>query len=91
MAGQESRGHTAKCEEQVGRDGSQQTGINHAGFVVVDLEKLHGRYAAAGFECPAMDESPARLRVYVTDHDNIMWEFIEYLSDDPAVQNDNSV
>lgn len=29
--------------------------------------------------------------MYVTDQDGIMWEFIQYLSDDPAVQNDNSL
>ena len=77
--------------EVASRNGSLQTGINHAGFVVVDLEKLHGRYEAAGYGCQYLVESPARLRMYVTDQDNIQWEFIQYLSDDPAVQNDNSV
>jgi hypothetical protein len=77
--------------EVVARNGSQQTGINHAGFVVVDLGKLHTRYEEAGYTCQWLDESPSRLRMYVTDHDNIQWEFIQYLSDDPAVQNDNSV
>jgi hypothetical protein len=46
---------------------------------------------ATGHKCSYMEEPPARLRMYVTDSDNIMWEFIQYLSDDPAVQNDNSV
>ena len=73
------------------RDGSRQTGINHVGFVVVDLEKLRGRYEAAGFKCQPIDESPSRLRLYVTDQDGIMWEFIQYLADDPAVQNDYSI
>ena len=77
--------------EVTSRDGSRVTGINHAGFVVCDLPKLHERYAAAGHKCSYMEEPPARLRMYVTDSDNIMWEFIQYLSDDPAVQNDNSV
>lgn len=60
-------------------------------FVVYDLEKLRGRYEAAGFACQWLDERPSRLRVYVTDQDNTTWEFIQYLSDDPSVQNDNSV
>ena len=77
--------------EATSRNGSQLTGINHAGFVVVDLEKLHGRYEGAGFNCQYIVESPARLRMYVTDKDNIQWEFIQYLSDDPTVQNDNSI
>lgn len=77
--------------EVAARDGSRQTGINHVGFIVYDLQKLHGQYEAAGFKCSFMDESPARLRMYVTDPDNTMWEFIQYLSDDPTVQNDNSI
>jgi catechol 2,3-dioxygenase-like lactoylglutathione lyase family enzyme len=77
--------------EKPDRDGSRQTGINHVGFVVYDLEKLHGGYKAAGFRCQWHVETPSRLRLYVTDQDNTIWEFIQYLSDDPAVQNDNSV
>lgn len=73
------------------RNGSKLTGINHVGFVVLDLETLHGKYEAAGHKCSFMNEAPARLRMYVTDQDSIMWEFIQYLADDPAVQNDNSV
>ena len=73
------------------RNGSKESGINHAGFVVYDLATLRDRYAAAGYHLTYMEEPPARLRMYVTDKDNIMWEFIQYLSDDPAVQNDNSV
>jgi hypothetical protein len=73
------------------RDGGKLTGINHVGFVVYDLKTLHGKYEAAGCKCTFMEEAPARMRMYVTDRDGIMWEFIQYLSDDPAVQNDNSV
>lgn len=77
--------------EKVARNGSTQTGINHVGFVVLDLKTLHGKYEAGGCGCTFLDESPARLRMYVVDQDGIQWEFIQYLSDDPAVQNDNSI
>jgi hypothetical protein len=73
------------------RNGMVSTGINHVGFTVDDMEELLRKYEAAGFKCSAMDESPARKRLYVTDADHIMWEFIEYLSDDPAVRNDYSI
>ena len=73
------------------RNGSKESGINHTGFVVYDLATLRDRYAAAGYHLTYMEEPPARLRMYVTDKDNIMWEFIQYLSDDPGVQNDNGV
>jgi catechol 2,3-dioxygenase-like lactoylglutathione lyase family enzyme len=73
------------------RNGSRESGINHVGFVVFDLARLQARYEAAGHKCQPIDERPSRLRLYVTDHDNIMWEFIQYLSDDPAVQNDYSI
>lgn len=77
--------------KKVARNGSTETGINHVGFVVLDLRLLRDKYEAAGCACSFMEEAPARLRMYVTDQDGIMWEFIQYLSDDPAVQNDNSI
>ncbi len=73
------------------RNGSRVTGLNHVGFTVVDLARLHGLYEAAGFKCQWIDESPSRFRLYVTDLDNTMWEFVQYLADDPAVQNDYSI
>lgn len=76
--------------ETLGRDGSRATGINHVGFIVGDVEALRDTYEAAGNTVSYMDELPARKRLYVTDHDGIMWEFIEYPSDDPAARNDYS-
>jgi catechol 2,3-dioxygenase-like lactoylglutathione lyase family enzyme len=73
------------------RQGMQSTGINHVGFMVDDVDDLMAKYGAAGFKCSPTDESPSRKRLYVTDADHIMWEFIEYLSDDPAVRNDYSI
>ena len=68
-----------------------ETGINHVGFVVVDVEALLRSYEAAGFMCELKHELPARKRLYVADADGIIWEFVEYLSDDFAVRNDYSI
>jgi catechol 2,3-dioxygenase-like lactoylglutathione lyase family enzyme len=73
------------------RDGSKESGINHVGFIVVDVDAVQAKYEPAGFKVSPMNEQPARKRLYVTDHDNIMWEFVQYLSDDPAVQNDYTI
>ena len=73
------------------RNGREETGINHVGFTVDDVDALLAAYESGGFRCARMDESPSRLRLYVTDADGITWEFIQYLSDDPAVRNDYSV
>jgi catechol 2,3-dioxygenase-like lactoylglutathione lyase family enzyme len=77
--------------EQAGRDAGKQTGINHVGFMVEDLEEVLGKYQAAGFGGSIIDERPSRLRLYIADLDGITWEFIQYLSDDPAVRNDYSI
>ena len=77
--------------KQVDRDGSKETGINHVGFIVDDVDALLGKYETAGFKCSMMDEQPSRKRLYVTDLDGIVWEFVQYLSDDPAVRNDYSI
>ncbi|NPV47514.1 MAG: VOC family protein [Armatimonadetes bacterium] len=73
------------------RDGSRTTGINHVGFIVGNVEALRDAYEAAGLKVAYMNELPARRRPYVTDEDEIMWEFVEYPSDDPAVRNDYSI
>lgn len=73
------------------RNGREETGINHVGFTVDDVDALLAAYESAGFRHARMDESPSRLRLYVTDRDGITWEFIQYLSDDPAVKHDCAV
>lgn len=77
--------------EKADRDPRKTTGINPIGFAVVAVEPLHQRYTERGFKCAPVDEQPSRKRLYVTDADGITWEFIEYLSADPAVRNDYSV
>jgi catechol 2,3-dioxygenase-like lactoylglutathione lyase family enzyme len=69
----------------------EETGINHVGFVVDGVRDLQRKYEAAEFECQLIDELPSRLRLYVADSDGIIWEFVEYLSDDVAIRNDYSI
>jgi catechol 2,3-dioxygenase-like lactoylglutathione lyase family enzyme len=76
---------------KVERNSREETGTNHVGFIVDNVEELTRKYEAAGFKCAPIDEPPARKRLYVTDHDALTWEFVEYLSADPAVRNDYSV
>ncbi len=73
------------------RKAREETGLNHVGFIVEDVDRLLDEYEAGGYKCALMDEQPSRKRLYVTDHDGITWEFVQYLSDDPAVRNDYSV
>ena len=66
--------------------------INHVGFVVDDVAEVQRKAETAGYARNALvDESPARRRLYVDDGSGLTWEFVEYLSDDPAVRNDYSV
>jgi catechol 2,3-dioxygenase-like lactoylglutathione lyase family enzyme len=64
-------------------------GLNHIGFVVDDVEEVRGRLCAAGYKS-AKDEMghPQRKRIYFYDDDNNEFEFIEYLSAEPAERND---
>jgi catechol 2,3-dioxygenase-like lactoylglutathione lyase family enzyme len=72
-------------------DESHESGINHVGFIVEDVEDLQRQYEAAGFVCELVNELPSRQRMYVADADGIIWEFIQYLSADFAVRNDYSI
>lgn len=66
--------------------------LNHLGFVVDDVDALADRLQAAGYQedfiAPA---HPHRKRRYFLDADDIQWEFVEYLSDDPSERNDYSI
>lgn len=68
---------------------SGKPGVNHLGFVVDDADAVRGRLAAAGFrDSTYPNNHPHRKRVYFYDADGNDWEFVEYLSDDPAERND---
>lgn len=64
---------------------ADSTGMNHLGWEVDDLDALQSRMAAAGFERNMeADPHPARRRMYYFDPDGNDWEFVQYLTDDPA-------
>jgi len=65
--------------------------LNHVGFVVDDAEAVQKRCLAAGYQGGWVDEPhPHRKRIYIRDHEGLEWEFVEYLSEDPAERNDYS-
>ena len=58
-------------------------------FVVDDAEALRARMRAAGFRDSTVPNAhPWRKRVYFIDPDGNDWEFVQYLSEDPARRND---
>ena len=64
-------------------------GVNHLGYEVDDAEALRERMRAAGYrDSTVPNDHPFRKRVYFYDPDGNDWEFVEYLSDDPAKRND---
>lgn len=66
----------------------EDPGINHVGFVVDDVGAVRQRLLAAGYREGLMVEPhPHRMRMYFHDPDGNEYEFIEYLSDDPAERN----
>lgn len=67
--------------------------LRHIGLVVDDIEALINRLAQAGHkpaDDSALDSHPYRRRVYYIDANGLDWEFVQYLSDDPAQRNDYS-
>jgi catechol 2,3-dioxygenase-like lactoylglutathione lyase family enzyme len=66
-----------------------EPGVNHLGFEVDDADALRERMRAAGYEDSTVPNShPHRKRVYFYDPDGNDWEFVQYLSDDPAERHD---
>ncbi len=65
--------------------------LNHLGFAVDDVDSLASRMKAAGYrEGFVAPPHPHRKRRYFHDADDLEWEFVEYLSSDPALRNDYS-
>lgn len=63
-------------------------GVHHLGFVVDDVLSLAQRLRKAGYrENPMSEDHPARIRRYFFDSAGMEWEFVQYLSDDPAQRN----
>lgn len=68
---------------------SGSPGTNHLGFEVGDAQAVRRRLAAAGYRDSTVPNAhPHRRRVYFEDAEGNDWEFVEYLSDDPAQRHD---
>jgi catechol 2,3-dioxygenase-like lactoylglutathione lyase family enzyme len=64
-------------------------GLNHLAYEVDDVEALRARLNAAGYQDSTVPNAhPYRKRVYFYDPDGNDWEFVQYLSDDPAKRHD---
>ena len=64
-------------------------GVNHLAYEVDDVEALHERLTAAGYEDSTVPNAhPYRKRVYFHDSEGNDWEFVQYLSDDRAKRHD---
>jgi catechol 2,3-dioxygenase-like lactoylglutathione lyase family enzyme len=67
-------------------------GLNHLGFEVDDAEGLRKRLAEGGYrESTVPNAHPHRRRVYFYDPDGNDWEFVQYLTGDPALRNDYAI
>ncbi|SRR6266567_5041423 len=65
------------------------TPLNHLAYEVDDVERLRSRLRAAGYqENTLANAHPYRKRLYFYDPEGNEWEFVQYLSDDPAKRND---
>jgi catechol 2,3-dioxygenase-like lactoylglutathione lyase family enzyme len=71
---------------------SGRPGINHLAYEVDDTDALQERMRAAGYKDSTVPNNhPHRKRVYFYDPDGNDWEFVQYLSDDPAERNDYDI
>jgi catechol 2,3-dioxygenase-like lactoylglutathione lyase family enzyme len=62
--------------------------LNHVGFVVDDVAAIKARLKEAGYqEGFVADPHPFRKRLYFLDRDGVEWEFVEYLTNNPAERN----
>jgi catechol 2,3-dioxygenase-like lactoylglutathione lyase family enzyme len=57
-------------------------------YEVDDVEGLRKRLHSAGYQNSTPPNNPYRKRVYFYDPDGNDWEFVQYLTDDPAKRND---
>ena len=69
-----------------------EPGVNHLGYEVDDVEAVRSRLQAGGYRDSTVPNShPHRKRVYFFDPEGNDWEFVQYLSKDPAERNDYKV
>ena len=69
---------------------SRGTPLNHLAYEVDDVEAIRKRLSAAGYEenTRVPNSHPYRKRLYFFDSEGTEWEFVQYLSDDPARRHD---
>ena len=68
---------------------SGRAGVNHLGYEVDDAEALRRRLKAAGYrESTPPNAHKYRKRIYFYDPEGNDWEFVQYLTADPALRND---
>jgi catechol 2,3-dioxygenase-like lactoylglutathione lyase family enzyme len=64
-------------------------GVNHLAYEVDDIQALQKRMTAAGYRDSTVPNAhPFRKRVYFYDPEGNDWEFVQYLSEEPAKRND---
>lgn len=64
-------------------------GVNHLAYEVDDVESLRKRMTSAGYkDSTPLNKHPHRRRVYFYDPEGNDWEFVQYLSQNPAERND---
>jgi catechol 2,3-dioxygenase-like lactoylglutathione lyase family enzyme len=67
-------------------------GVNHVAYEVDDVDAVRARMLGAGYrESTPPNAHPYRRRLYFYDPEGNDWEFVQYLSDDPAKRNDYSL
>lgn len=63
--------------------------MNHLAFEVDDIVPIRDRLSAAGYRDSTFPNAhPFRKRIYFYDPDGNDWEFVQYLSDNPAERHD---
>ena len=68
---------------------SGEVGVNHLAYEVNDVEALRQRLIASGYrESTVPNAHPHRKRIYFYDPEGNDWEFVQYVSQDPAERND---
>jgi catechol 2,3-dioxygenase-like lactoylglutathione lyase family enzyme len=64
-------------------------GVNHLAYEVDDVEALRHRMASAGYtDSTPPNAHPHRKRLYFYDPEGNDWEFVQYMSQNPAERND---
>jgi catechol 2,3-dioxygenase-like lactoylglutathione lyase family enzyme len=64
-------------------------GVNHLAYEVDDVDALYQRLRKAGYiESTVPNNHPYRKRIYFNDPEGNDWEFIQYLTDEPARRHD---